>query len=110
MNKLINKIINMISNNKFRYETHQHALDAFNRSFNWDFDFELREIDFWMREFLRDTPTDNDWLNLVVNKIGHECPEIKYWFIQQFEFPQSWSKTNFETITMFSDFYKSIEV
>ena len=100
----------MKSKIKFRYKTHQLALDAFNKSFNLDFDFEIREIDLWMREFLRDTPTDNYWLNSVVNMIGSDCPEIKYWFIQQYELPHLWSKTNFETITMFSDLYKSLEV
>lgn len=100
----------MISKNKFRYETHQDALDALNKSLNWDFEWELGEINLWIREFLRDTPNDNEWLNSVVNKIGPDCPEIKYWFIQQYEFPHLWSKTNFETIKMFSDLYKSLEV
>ena len=100
----------MISKNKFRYETHQDALDALSKSLTWDFEWELGEINLWIREFLRDTPNDNEWLNSVVNKIGPDCPEIKKWFIQQYEFPHLWSKTNFETITMFSDFYKSIEV
>lgn len=100
----------MISNNKFHYKTHQEALDALNKSLHWDFEWESREIDFWIREFLRDTPTDNLWLNAVVNNIGHDSPEIKHWFIEQSELPQSWSQTNFETINLFSDLYKSIEV
>jgi hypothetical protein len=100
----------MISKNKFRYETHQDALDALNKSLNWDFELELGEINLWIREFLRDTPNDNEWLNIVINNIGCNCSAIKHWFITESEFPESWSETNFETITMFSDFYKTIEV
>lgn len=97
----------MKSNNRFHYKTRKDANNALIISLNSDFDWEsITLIDFWFREFLRDTPEDIGWLNVVINNIGHDCGPIGHWFMTQSQLPDSWSKTTFETIKLFSALYK----
>lgn len=99
----------MKSKNKFRFKTRERAYLALCRSFREEFDWIYEELDYWLPEFLRDSPDDYQWMNNVINLIGFDWPEIKYWFYTQLELPHLWSKTDFKTITKFAAGFKSME-
>lgn len=91
---------------RFHFDTCQDAFEALNTTLNTNADFDwdsIQHVGFWLNEFIRDTNEDLDWLNIVINTIGHECPTIKYWFSLQSEDSESWSKSSYKLICKFAD-------
>jgi hypothetical protein len=90
---------------EFHYDTCQNAYEALIKNLNnrgdleEDFDWDsIEQIDFWLNEFIRDTDEDLNWLNNVINLIGHECSTIKYWFSIQAEDSDSRTDSSFKLI------------
>lgn len=88
------------------YETYQMAYDKLIYFMNNDDDFDwdsIEQMDFWLKEFLRGNEEDIDWMNAVVNAIGHECYAVKQWFLYQSDYPELWPKKCFKIIKGFSN-------
>lgn len=96
---------------KYKYTTAQEAYVALNNElnnsyFDWD---SMKQIDFWLKEFIREDEEDLAWLNLAVNSISHDCITIEMWFYNQSQYPELWSEKSFKLIEAFSDAYKSFD-
>ena len=94
----------LIQDGSFRYDSQEEAFEALisriNEDFIWD---SYDEVDFWMREFIRDQDNDVDWVNSAIDIIGDEYYVIKAWFNSQTEREELWSETSFDLIEMFAN-------
>lgn len=88
----------------FIYDSQEEAFEGLTSSLADDFIWDsYDEIDFWMKEFIRDQEKDEKWVNSAINEIGNEYYMIKAWFNSQTEREELWSETSFELIQMFAD-------
>lgn len=91
----------------FSFVTREIAYRELKISMNNDFDWESIEcMDFWLSEFLRGDEKDINWINIVVNTIGHECTALIQWFIIQSDYPESWSEISFDSIKRMAELLK----
>ena len=91
----------------FSFVTREIAYSELKISMNNDFDWESIEcMDFWLSEFLRGDEKDINWINIVVNTIGHECTALIQWFIIQSDYPESWSERSFDSIKRMAELLK----
>lgn len=91
---------------RFHYDTCRDAFEALNTTIITDTDFDwdsIQQVGFWLNEFIRDTDEDLNWLNIVINTIGHDCSTIKYWFSLQSEDSESWTESSYKLICEFAD-------
>jgi hypothetical protein len=94
----------LIQDITFAYESQEEAFDELISSLDEDFIWDsYDEIDFWMKEFIRDQKSDLDWVNSAINIIGHDYYMIKAWFNTQTNRKEFWSNTSFNLIKMFSN-------
>jgi hypothetical protein len=96
--------------NKFKYNTCVEAMDALVLSLEVDFKWEsIEEVDFWLREFIRDKSNDNDYLNTVINMIGHDYWAIKQWFFIQDSNQKLWTNKSFSLIKLWANSFRGNE-
>jgi hypothetical protein len=96
--------------NKFKYNTCLEAMDALVLSLKTDFKWEsIEEVDFWLREFLRNKRNDNDYLNTVINMIGHDYWAIKQWFFIQESNKALWKNKSFSLIELWAAEFRGAE-
>ncbi len=94
----------LIQDRSFRYNSQEEAFEALISSLDDDFIWDsYDEVDFWIREFLRDQENDEDWVNSAIGIIGNEYYMIKAWFNSQTEREELWSNTSFDLIKMFAN-------
>lgn len=87
-----------------RYDTQEEAFERLKASLNEDFVWDsFDEINFWMKEFIRDQESDKDWVNSAINIIGHDYYITKAWFKTQTKREEFWSKTSFDLINMIAN-------
>jgi hypothetical protein len=56
-------------------------MEALNHCLTKDFEkSSIHEVDFWTREFIRDSDEDLNWLFLAIEKIGFDHSIMRRWF------------------------------
>jgi len=94
----------LIQDRTFSYDSQEEAFEGLSSSLTEDFIWDsYDEIDFWMKEFIRDQEKDEEWVSSAINEIGNEYYMIKAWFNSQTEREELWSETSFELIKMFAN-------
>jgi hypothetical protein len=94
----------LIQDRTFIYDSQQEAFEGLTSSLTEDFIWDsYDEIDFWMKEFIRDQGKDEEWVNSAINEIGNGYYMIKAWFNSQTEREELWSETSFDLIKMFAN-------
>lgn len=94
----------LIQDRSYCYNSQEEAFEALTSSLDGEFIWDsYDEIDFWMKEFIRDQEKDEEWVNSAINEIGNEYYMIKAWFNSQTEREELWGNKSFDLIKMFAN-------
>lgn len=88
--------------NKFHYDSQEQALEAFIGSFKNDFENIIYEVDYWLRELIRDSPDDENWVNGFLTYVGkhfeNDFQPTLAWFNIEVKHPQLWTSKSYSLI------------
>nr|WP_315232355.1 hypothetical protein [uncultured Flavobacterium sp.] len=94
---------------KFSYNSCTEAMEALNHCLTKDFESNsIHEVDFWIREFIRDSDEDMAWLFSAVQNIGFGNLEVGKWFAIQAVYPELWTKRSHSLIKSFKTAFEDL--
>jgi hypothetical protein len=97
--------------NEYSYGTREEAMDALNDCLILDFRWgSEHEVDFWLREFIRGSDDDMDWMISAIYSIGIEYEIIWKWFFIQDKYPEIWTNESHNLISALAGIFEKLQL